>query len=184
MPLRLLRRWTHQSPWRTTRIRPRRPCETMARLGAPGPPRSATPHSREPSRRTTLLVAPRRRAVSGRQEHGAGPPESGRDALVANAACRHPGDTPGRTLRWREHAASIGQGASGVGGATSLVAWWSKPPSSRWVVGEAGFEPAASCSQSRRANQAAPLPVHRERQGAERTCGRAHLRTSQTTKPA
>jgi hypothetical protein len=27
------------------------------------------------------------------------------------------------------------------------------------LVGMAGFEPAASCSQSRRANQAAPHPV-------------------------
>ena len=159
MPLRLLRRWTHRSPWRTTPIRPPR-SETMARLGAPGPPRSATRHSRsDPSRRPALLVAPRRRAVSGRQEHGAGPPESGRDALVADAARRRSGDTPERTLRRREPAASIGQGASGVGRATSLVAWWSKAPSSRWVVGEAGFEPAASCSQSRRANQAALLPV-------------------------
>jgi hypothetical protein len=29
----------------------------------------------------------------------------------------------------------------------------------RWAIGEVGFEPTTSCSQGKRANQAAPLPA-------------------------
>ncbi len=34
------------------------------------------------------------------------------------------------------------------------------PPPAKKRVGEIGFEPTTSCSQGRRANQAAPLPVN------------------------
>jgi hypothetical protein len=42
----------------------------------------------------------------------------------------------------------------------AILAHHGKPCDLRvWLVGMAGFEPAASCSQSRRANQAALHPV-------------------------
>ena len=50
------------------------------------------------------------------------------------------------------------------------------------TVGMAGFEPAASCSQSRRANQAAPHPVgYRSLSCQARACAR---RARPTTRPA